>query len=36
VIDLGGWNIKGMIPVSGIEEAEEKIREIIEELSVGA
>ena len=32
VIDLGGWNIKGMIPVSGIDEAEEKIQELVEKL----
>ncbi len=29
VIDLGGWNIKGMIPVSGIDEAEEKIKQLV-------
>lgn len=32
VIDLGEWNIKGMIPVVGIEDAEGKIRELVEEL----
>ena len=32
VIDLGGWNIKGMISVSGVEEAEQKIKELVEEL----
>ena len=32
VIDLGGWNMKGMISVSGIEEAEEKIQEFVEKL----
>lgn len=32
VIDLGDWHIDGMIAVSGIEEAEQKIRELVEEL----
>ena len=29
VIDLGDWNIKGMIKVNGIDEAEKRIKEII-------
>lgn len=29
VINLGGWNINGMINVSGIEEAEEKIKQLV-------
>lgn len=29
VIDLGNWNVKGMIKVKNIDEVEEKIREII-------
>lgn len=32
VIDLGDWNIKGMISVSGIEEAELKIKELVAQL----
>ncbi len=32
VIDLGGWKIKGMIAVNGIDEAEEKIRELVAQL----
>lgn len=32
VIDLGNWNIKGMIKVSGVEEAETKIKELIREI----
>jgi len=32
VIDLGGWNIEGMIPVKNVAEAKEKIQEIIKKL----
>jgi uncharacterized protein (TIGR00725 family) len=32
VIDLGNWNIKGMINVKDIEEAEERIKKIIKKL----
>lgn len=32
VIDLGGWNIDGMIQINGIEELEEKLNELIEIL----
>ncbi len=33
VIDLGNWNIEGMIDVKNIEEAEEKIKKIIKKLN---
>ncbi len=33
VIDLGGWNIPGMIPARNIEEAQRKIKELMESLS---
>ncbi len=33
VIDLGNWNIEGMIKVKNIKEAENKIVEFIESLS---
>lgn len=32
VIDLGNWNIEGMIDVKNIAEAEEKIKKIIKKL----
>ncbi len=32
VIDLGNWNIEGMIDVKNITEAEEKIKKIIKKL----
>jgi len=32
IIDLGGWKQEGMIQVKDLNEAEDKIREIIEEL----
>ena len=32
VIDLGGWNIKGMIKARDVEEAEKRIRELIKEI----
>ena len=32
VIDLGGWNIPGMIPVSGIQEARAMLQKLVEEL----
>ena len=32
VIDLGGWNIKGMIAVSGIDEAMLKIQKLVKEI----
>lgn len=33
VIDLGSWNIKGMIPVKNLDEAEIKIKELIEVIN---
>lgn len=33
IIDLGGWDREGMIKVKDVQEAEEKIRELIEALS---
>ena len=33
IIDLGNWNIEGMIKVQDIDEAEEKIRELIDEIA---
>jgi len=35
VIDLGGWKINGMIPVAGIEEAQQKIKELVDDLRTG-
>ncbi len=35
VIDLGGWDIEGMIKVSSLEDAQEKIKEIIGKLREG-
>jgi len=35
VIDLGGWNIKGMIPCSGLEEAKRKIEALVSQLREG-
>ena len=32
VIDLGNWNIKGMIQVKDLKDAEKKIRELIKEI----
>ncbi len=32
VIDLGNWNIKGMIAVSGIDEAKKKIVALVEQI----
>ena len=32
VIDLGNWNIEGMIDAKNLEEAEEKIKKIIKKL----
>ena len=32
VIDLGNWNIKGMIKVKNLKEAEKKIRALIKEI----
>ena len=32
VVDLGDWNIEGMIKVNGVDEAEEKIKEFISEI----
>ncbi len=32
VIDLGGWNRKGMIKVKNLKEAEVKIKELIQEI----
>jgi hypothetical protein len=32
VIDLGNWNIEGMIDVKNVAEAEEKIKKIIKKL----
>ena len=32
VIDLGGWKIKGMIPASGIEDAEHRLRELVDRI----
>ena len=34
VIDLGGWNIEGMIQVDGLQGAEQWIREYIDQLNV--
>lgn len=33
VIDLGGWNIDGMIKISGIKELESKLRELMEDIN---
>ena len=33
VIDLGGWNRKGMIKVKNLKEAETEIRKLIREIS---
>ena len=33
VIDLGDWNIEGMIKVAGIEEAETQIRALVDQLN---
>lgn len=35
VIDLGDWNIEGMIQVDDIEEAEAKIKELVADLQKG-
>jgi uncharacterized protein (TIGR00725 family) len=32
VIDLGNWNIEGMIKVNDLQEAEDKIRELVERI----
>jgi uncharacterized protein (TIGR00725 family) len=32
VIDLGNWNIPGMIKVNDLQEAEDKIRELVERI----
>jgi len=32
VIDLGGWNHEGMIKVNNIEEAEQKLRELVDHI----
>jgi uncharacterized protein (TIGR00725 family) len=32
IIDLGGWNREGTIPVKDVGEAEEKIKELIEQI----
>jgi len=32
VIDLGGWDVEGMIKVSDLNEAEQKIRELIKNI----
>ncbi len=32
VIDLGNWNLEGMISVKNVEEAQEKIKKIIKKL----
>jgi len=32
VIDLGGWKIKGMISVSGLEEAQQRLREQVDQI----
>jgi len=36
VIDLGGWNVPGMIKVKNIEEAERKIKELVGEIEVSS
>ncbi|MDP8267049.1 MAG: TIGR00725 family protein [Candidatus Aceula meridiana] len=35
VIDLGNWNIKGMIKVENLEQAENKIKELIGQIKSG-
>ncbi len=32
VIDLGNWNIKGMIKVDNLKQAEDKIKELVEQI----
>ena len=32
IIDLGGWKREGMISVDGLDEAEEKIRELVDKI----
>ncbi len=33
VIDLGGWNMEGMIKVDGVEDAKDKIKELITSIN---
>ena len=33
VIDLGGWNIKGMIKVKNLADAQRKIKQLVKQLS---
>lgn len=32
VIDLGGWNVEGMIKVKNVDEAEMKIKQLVDQL----
>ena len=33
IIDLGGWKREGMIQVKGLDEAEKKIKELVEQIA---